>query len=230
VSSYVGCAWARISRVHASNYGQLVSRLLRQWLLVTQPRKGNDSSSWKHATTVAQSSVMSALVAVLTVTAFPLPPPLSTLTLAPVAIFVGSVFLGPRVGFISGLLGSAVGFTIASTVGTIAGAPPGSGLFPIFLAGIVVARGPEGYFVGLLRKKNEILAMALGTVYETLAFFLIDFLYTYPILLGMPNSFAFLDFGTLIDLVFIVPAVIVLRYLRTHFGVSYYDEGVPLAN
>ena len=230
MSSYVGCAWARIARVHASNYGQLVSRLLRQWLLVTQPRKGNDSSSWKHATTVAQSSVMSALVAVLTVTAFPLPPPLSTLTLAPVAIFVGSVFLGPRVGFISGLLGSAVGFTIASTVGTIAGASPGSGLFPIFLVGIVVARGPEGYFVGLLRKKNEIFAMALGTVYETLAFFLIDFLYTYPILLGMPNSFAFLDFGTLIDLVFIVPAVIVLRYLRAHLGVSYYDEGVPLAS
>jgi len=230
VSSYVECAWAGIARVHATNCGQLVSRLLRQCLVVTQPRKRSDSSSWKHATIVAQSSVMSALVAVLTVTAVPLPPPLSTLTLAPVAIFVGSVFLGRRVGFISGLLGSAVGFTIASTVGTIAGAPPGSGLFPIFLAGIVVARGPEGYFVGLLRKKNEIFAMALGTVYETLAFFLIDFLYTYPILLGMPNSFAFLDFGTLIDLVFIVPAVIVLRYLRTHFGVSYYDEGVPLAN
>jgi uncharacterized membrane protein len=166
---------------------------------------------------------MSALVAVLTVTAFPLPPPLSTLTLAPVAIFVGSIFLGPRVGFTSGLLGSAIGFTVASTVGTIAGAAPGSALFPIFLVGLIAARGPEGWMIGILRKKNEILAMVVGTVYETLAFFLIDFFYTYPILLSMSSSFAYLDFGTLIDLVFIIPAVIVLHYLRTHLGVRYYD-------
>jgi uncharacterized membrane protein len=166
---------------------------------------------------------MSALVAVLSVTAIPLPPPLSTVTLAPIAIFVGSVFLGPRVGFISGVLGSAIGFTVASTVGIIAGAAPGSALFPIFLVGLIVARGPEGWIIGVLRKKNEILAMVVGTIYETLAFFLIDFFYTYPILLSMPNSFAYLDFGTLIDLVFIIPAVIVLRYLRTHLGVRYYD-------
>jgi uncharacterized membrane protein len=166
---------------------------------------------------------MSALVAVLTVTAFPLPPPLSTLTLAPIAIFVGSIFLGPRVGLVSGALGSAIGFTVASTVGIIAGAAPGSALFPIFLAGLVVAKGPEGWIIGRLRKKNEISAMVVGTVYETLAFFLIDFFYTYPILLSLPSNFAYLDFGTLIDLIFIIPAVIVLRYLRTHLGVRYYD-------
>ena len=226
MSSNMECAWAHVSRVYSSNQGQVISRFLLKKLLATKTKTGSSSSSWKHATTVAQSSVMSALIALLTVTAFPMPPPLSTLTLAPIAIFVGSVFLGRQVGFISALLGSAVGFTIASTVGTVAGAPPGSALFPIFLVGIVVARGPEGYLVGLLRKKNEIFAMAVGTVYETLAFFLIDFFYTYPILLSMPNSFAFLDFGTLIDLVFIIPAVIVLRYLRVHLGVRYYDERV----
>ena len=174
-------------------------------------------------TMVSQSAVMSALVAVLTVTAFPLPPPLSTITLAPAAIFVGSIFLGPSVGFMSALFGSAIGFTIASTVGTAAGTPPGSALFPIFLLGIVVARGPEGYIVGILRRRNEIFAMVLGTIFETLVFFLIDFLYTYPILLGMQSSFAFFDFGTLIDLVFIIPAVPVLRYLRAQLGVRYYD-------
>lgn len=176
---------------------------------------------------IAQSAVMSALIAVLTVTALPLPPPLSAITLAPAAIFVGSIFLGPRVGFVSALLGSAVGFTIAATVGTIAGAPPGSALFPIFLAGIMIARGPEGYIVGILRKKNETFAMVVGTLYETLAFFVIDFFYTYPLLLGLSSSFAYLDFGTLIDLVFIVPSVVVLRYLRTQLGVRYYDEGLP---
>ena len=185
---------------------------------------GRSEVSKKRVTSVAQSAVMSALIAVLTVIAIPMPPPLSTITLAPAAIFVGSIFLGPRVGFVSALLGSAIGFTIAATVGTAAGASPGSALFPIFLLGIIVARGPEGYMIGALRRQNEIVAMVLGTVYETVAFFAIDFLYTYPVLLGMSGSFAFLDFGTLIDLVFILPAVPVLRYLRAQLGVRYYDN------
>ena len=180
--------------------------------------------SRKRLTTITQSAVMSALVAVLTVTSFPLPPPLSAITLAPAAIFVASIFLGPRIGLISGLLGSAIGFTIAATVGIVGGAAPGSALFPIFLLGIIVARGPEGYIIGTLRRMNEILAMAVGTIYETLVFFLIDFFYTYPVLLGMERSFAFLDLGTLIDLIFIVPALGVLRYLRAQLGVRYYDE------
>ena len=191
----------------------------------TEPEATTFSASKRRVTTVAQSAVMSALIAVLTVTAFPLPPPLSAITLAPVAIFVGSIFLGPRVGFQSAAIGSGLGFTIAATVGTIAGAAPGSALFPIFLAGIIVARGPEGYLIGTLRKKNEVLSMVVGTVYETLAFFVIDFFYTYPILLGLPNTFAYLDFGTLIDLIFIFPSVAVLRYVRSHLGIRYYDEG-----
>ena len=183
-------------------------------------------SASKHRTSnVAQSAVMSALIAVLTVTAFPLPPPLSAITLAPVAIFVTSIFLGPRVGLASAAIGSGLGFTVATTVGTIAGAAPGSVLFPVFLAGIIVARAPEGYIIGALRKRNEVLSMVLGTVYETLAFFAIDFFYTYPVLLGLSSTFAYLDFGTLIDLIFIIPSVVVLRYLRSHLGVKYYDEG-----
>ncbi len=199
----------------------------------TLPLKGSEQTSFssrKSITTIAQSAVMSALVALLTVASFPLPPPLSTITLAPATIFVISIFLGPRVGLISGLLGSAIGFTIAAAVGTVAGAAPGSALFPIFLLGIAVARGPEGYIIGMMRKRNEILAMVLGTIYETLTFLVIDFLYTYPILLGMESSFAFLDLGTLIDLVFIIPALGVLRYLRSQLGVRYYDATTSMTN
>ncbi len=189
---------------------------------------GNDGSTFAAAkprsTVIAQSAVMAALIAVLTVIAFPLPPPLSAITLAPAAIFVASVFFGPRVGFVSALIGSAIGFTIAASVGTIGGTPPGSALFPIFLLGIVLARGPEAYIIGILRRRNEVGAMFIGTIYETLIFFVIDFFYTYPVLLGLSNSFAYLDFGTLIDLAFIIPALVVLRYLRSHLGVRYYDE------
>ena len=203
-----------------------VWRFLGNWILSTQGKGGGSSSSKRRVTTIVQSAVMSALIAVLTVTAFPLPPPLSAITLAPAAIFVVSIFFGPRVGFVSALLGSAIGFAIAATVGIIAGSPPGSALFPIFLVGIMIARGPEGYIIGILRKRNELFAMVVGTVYETLGFFVIDFFYTYPVLLGLSSSFAYLDFGTLIDLVFIIPAVVVLRYLRAQLGVRFYDEGV----
>ncbi len=57
-----------------------VGARLRFEFLSTTP---SGSSSRTCATTIAQSAVMSALVAVLTVTALPLAPPLSTLTLAP---------------------------------------------------------------------------------------------------------------------------------------------------
>jgi len=186
--------------------------------------EGSSFVGRNRVTWITQSAVMSALVAVLTLVSIPLPPPLSAINLGPAGIFVVSVFLGPRVGSISGLLGSAIGFTVAATVGIVGGAAPGSVLFPVFLFGLIVARGPEGYVIGTLRRKSEILAMVLGTIYETLVFFVIDFFYTYPILLGMDRGFAFLDLGTLIDLVFIFPAVVVLRYLRAQMGTRYYDQ------
>ncbi|MBI4258390.1 MAG: ECF transporter S component, partial [Thaumarchaeota archaeon] len=138
---------------------------------------------------ISAAGVMSALIAVLTVTAFPLPPPLSTITLAPFAIFIAGVYFGPWVGFVASLIGSGVGFVAATSVGTISLGGL-SVLFPVFLVGIMVARGPEGLIIGLLRKSSEAGAMIAGTVYETLAFFTIDYLYTYPILLALPREFA----------------------------------------
>lgn len=174
-----------------------------------------------HATLIAQSAVMSAVIAVLTLIAFPLPPPLTAVTLAPVAIFVTSTFLAPRVGFVSALIGSELGFTVAAASGIMSGAP----LFPVFLLAVILARGPEGYIIGILRKKHEILAMVAGTIFESLVFFAIDYSLTYPIVLGLSRDLAYLDFGMLIDLVSVVP-VFVLRYLRSQLGVRYYDEPV----
>jgi riboflavin transporter FmnP len=195
---------------------------------------------------LAQVGLMSALTAALTVAAFPLPPPLSTITLAPFAIFVAAIFFGPRVGFLSALVGSGAGFVVATSVGTInIGGLPGV-IFPLFLVGIMVARGPEGALVGYLRDNRtlrrlfgrtgsaraahwtEVTAMITGTVYETLTFFVIDYFYTYPFilepLLGLGREFAFLDFGTLVDLIYIPPALAALRYLRARYRVRYYDQ------
>jgi uncharacterized membrane protein len=176
-----------------------------------------------HSKIVSATAIMSALIAILTITAFPLPPPLSTITLAPFAIFIAGIYFGPRIGLISSILGSGIGFFVAVYTGTI-NLGGLSVLFPIFLVGIILARGPEGLIVGLMRRVNEIGAMVIGTLYETFVFFAIDFFYTYPILLTLPQEFAYADFGTLVDLIYIFPAIIALRYLRKNLRKNYYDS------
>jgi uncharacterized membrane protein len=179
----------------------------------------------------AQVVIFSALIAVLTVTAIPMPVPLSAITLAPFAIFVASVFLGPRVGFWSALIGSSIGGAISSLVGTQL---TPTGLFWIFLVGYIVARGPEGLIIGKLRRFHEVGAMVVGTVYETLAFFVIDFFVTAPFIYGLgllswaSFLYASLDFGTMIDLVYIVPALIALKFLRSRYKVRYYDSPISV--
>src|SRR5271157_3336026 len=156
---------------------------------------------------VALTSVLSGLVAVMTMTAIPLPPPLSTFTLAPVIIFVTSILLGPKAGFVA----AAIGYVAGTTIGTIYIFP---GYFYVYLIGLVVARAPMGFAVGLLRKENEFLAMIIGVVVETLIFFTIDFY-----LFGF--AIAVIDFGTLIDLASVPIAYAVLVALRRTLNTRY---------
>lgn len=141
--------------------------------------------------------------------AIPMPTPLAAITLAPIVIFVTSILFGPAAGFVSAVIGSAIGYSFGSTFGTIAG-----GFSYYFLFGIVFARGPMGLSVGFLRKKNEIIAMIVGVVVETLLFFAPDF-YIYGF------GYAVLDFGTLIDLVFVPVTYGILVAVRRSLDVTY---------
>ncbi|MGA3192983.1 MAG: ECF transporter S component [Candidatus Bathyarchaeia archaeon] len=158
---------------------------------------------------VALISVLAALIAVGTVIAIPMPTPLAAITLAPIIIFVTSILLGPAAGLISTVIGSAIGYSFGSTLGTISG-----GFSYWFLFGIVVARGPMGLTVGLLRKKNEIIAMIFGVAVETLLFFGLDF---YAFGFGT----AILDFGTLVDLVFVPVTYGILVAVRRNLDITY---------
>jgi uncharacterized membrane protein len=160
---------------------------------------------------VALTSILAALTAVTTITAVPLPPPLSTITLAPVIIFVSAILIGPSGGLVSSIIGSTVGYVAGTTIGTISSA---GGLYYWYLFGIAFARGPMGLSVGLLRKKNEIIAMISGVVVETLLFFALD-----VYLIGFWVALA--DFGTLVDLVFVPIALAVLVAVRRILDVTY---------
>jgi uncharacterized membrane protein len=154
---------------------------------------------------------MSALIAVTTLIAIPLPPPLSTLNLAPVIIFVVSILLGAPVGAAATAIGCAIGYLAGTSLGTIL-IPPG--FVYIYLVGLMVARTPMALTTGFLRKKSEIAGMTLGVIVETLIFFFIDFL-----LFGL--AIAIFDFGVLIDLVSVPITVAVLLAVRKILNIRY---------
>ena len=160
---------------------------------------------------VALTGVMAALIAVTTIIAIPLPPPLSTINLAPIIIFAVSILLGPTVGVTSTAIGCTIGYLAGTSVGTII-VPPG--FVYIYLIGLVVARSPMALAAGALRKKSEISGMVLGVVIETLIFFAIDFA-----LFGI--GFAVFDFATLVDLIFVPVTFAVLIAVRRFLDTKY---------
>ena len=159
---------------------------------------------------LAMTAVMSALIAVTTMVAVPMPPPLSTITLAPVAIFVAGILMGPLPALVASIFGSGLGFIGGANIGTI-NVPPG--FFSIFLIGIIVSRGPMGFTVGLLRKVDIILAMSIGVLAETLIFFVLDWY-----LFGF--SVALITLGTLLDLIFVPVGYLVIKAIRSMWNVN----------
>jgi len=168
----------------------------------------NTISSSKKA---ALTAVMAALIAVTTILAIPLPPPISSVNLAPVVIFVVSILLGARVGAAATALGCGIGFLAATSVGTI---NPGAYFYP-FLAGLIVARTPMALSTGLLRKKNEAAGMALAVVLETLIFFAID-----SYLFGLTIAITVLA-TLVIDFVSVPIAIAVLVAVRKMLNTKY---------
>jgi len=160
---------------------------------------------------LALTAVMSALIAVTTMIAIPMPPPLSTITLAPIAIFITGILMGPWVGLAATAIGSGLGFLAGATVGTIA-VP--AGYLYVFLWGIIVARGPMGFGVGILRKANVLIAMITGVLIETVIFFVADWY-----LFGF--GWALITLGTLVDLAYVPVSYVVLRGLRKALNIEY---------
>lgn len=168
------------------------------------------SSQSRATVKLALISVMSALIAVTTVTGIPMPPPLSTLTLAPIAIFVVGILMGPIPALISSVIGSALGFLGGATIGSI-NVPPG--FMGVFLLGIVVARGPMGFTVGLLRKTDEVAAMTMGVLVETAIFFFMDwYLFGFEV--------ALITLGTLVDLILVPFGYLVLKGVKKMWDVT----------
>ena len=186
-------------------------------VMLAEGKEVNEKNSFQSVNTqsratvkLAMTAVMSALIAVTTMTAIPMPPPLSTLTFAPIIIFVVGILMGPVPALVSSAIGSGLGFLAGASIGSIM-VPPG--FMGVFLLGIVVSRGPMGATVGLLRKINEAAAMVIAVLVETAIFFFLDWgLFGFGV--------ALITLGTLIDLVFVPIGYIVLKVVKKMWDVT----------
>ena len=189
------------------------------------------------ALTIARIGAFSALIAVGTIISnvlfgFPLPPPLSEITAAPVFYLAIATLFSRRVSFWSTLVGSAVGETMNIF---LFGEAPGAFALS-YVPGIIIARAPEALIVYVFRGRSlrfQALGMAIATVYETIAFFIIDWIvYSFTAFYcpqtpcgssGIFNGFvlASFDFGTLIDLVWIPLALALVVAARRAFNTQF---------
>jgi hypothetical protein len=161
---------------------------------------------------LALVAVFSAVIAVCTMIAIPLPPPLFEITLAP-AVYLALAVVGDKWdAFAATAIGGFVGelFNISTRGGS-----------PIYPFGMVWARAPEVLIIAWAANRGRrtlALSMVAATAYETFAFLISDWLfYTYGLFqYGSPTTLyagllsALPDLATFADLAFIPVAFAII--------------------
>jgi hypothetical protein len=150
-------------------------------------------------------AVFSAVIAVCTIISIPLPKPIFEITLAPAVYFALAALTDKWDAFSATAIGGFVGelFNITTRGGS-----------PIYPFGMVWARAPEVLIIAWAVNRGNralALAMAVATVYETLAFLVPDWLfYSFGLFgYGSPTDLysglvlALPDLATFADLAFI---------------------------
>ena len=187
---------------------------------------------------LARIGAFSALVAVGTMLSnvlfgVPLPPPLSEITVAPVFYMAIAVLFSRKVSFWSTLIGSAVGETV--NIFVFGEAPAAFAL--TYIPGIILARAPETLIIHKFRQSTTgllALGMVIATVYETVVFFVIDWLvYSFTTFYcsppcsssGLTGGFilASFDFATLIDVVWIPVSLALVVATRRAYNRTFFD-------
>ena len=158
--------------------------------------------------------------------------------MAPAFYMAIAILFPRRVAVWATAIGSAIGETVNILV---FGVVPAN-IALSFVPGIVIARTPEVFIIQRFRQRTRkwlAFGMAAATVYETLAFFLIDWpIYTFTAFYaafyctqppcgsaGVIPGFglAAFDFGTLIDLAWIPVAFVLIIATRRAFGVQFFE-------
>jgi uncharacterized membrane protein len=177
---------------------------------------------------VAFAAIFSALLAILSAIKVPMPPPLWSISLYSLGIFIVGILFGPKMGFIAGGIGGAVA-EVYNDLGTIGGSQTA-----IYVASAFIAKGAAGLVIGYGREIAralgqtkikvfpgtlafiEALAMVSGRTVELTIFFLID-----TVLYGM--AAASVDYLGMLTLITIPIALTVNEGVRRAYDRRYFD-------
>lgn len=179
---------------------------------------------------IALSGILSATVAVLTLLFVPAPIPIGGFDSSSILILSLPILLGTELGTIIVCVGEFVGtaFLLAFFGGPL-----------YFLPGIVAVRGPEAYLVGKIgrstflgssrQKGKELLATIIGPIWETAGFIAADY-YVYYLIYGpVGGTYALVTLlWTLIDLIWVAPAIALLQVVRKWLKTNYMDKQLGL--
>lgn len=188
----------------------------------------NSNNSIAGTRFIAFAAIFSALLAILSLIKIPMPPPLWSISLYSLGIFIVGTLFGPKMGFLAGGIGGAVA-EIYGAYGTVSGSDAA-----IYVVSAFVAKGVAGLVIGYGREVArvlsqtkipalrgtlafvEALAMAFGRTVELTIFFAID-TYLYGV------AAASTDYLGMLTLVTIPIALIVNEGVRRAFGRRYFD-------
>ena len=182
---------------------------------------------------VGQIGSLSALIAFGTVLSnvifgFVLPPPLYEVTAAPAFYLAIAVLYPRRISFWATAIGSGVGEAVNLFI-----FGQGAAFALTYIPGIIIARAPEAAIVHRFREKTMrwiATSMVIATIYESLAFFLIDWpVYSFTSFYcasdqcgssGLSAGFwlASLDFLTIVDVLWIPVAIALVLAVRRAYN------------
>jgi hypothetical protein len=191
-----------------------------------------EESEGTRSMVIALSGVLSGVVAVLTFIIVPFPPPIGGFDASSILVLSLPIIFGVELGTVIVCAGEFVGtlFLIIT----------GAGLF-YYLPGIVAVRGAEALLVGKIAHSGlfgrsgengrQIIAAAIGPVWETTGFIAADF-YIYYLLYGLAGAItaSLLLVSTLFDLFWVPFAMVVVATVKQAFGTSHLDEQLGIGD
>jgi len=164
---------------------------------------------------IAFFALMVALTTLANLIMVPMPQPLAEYDLSPVLTYALGVLVDPVTAAL--IVGTAMAIGTGYKVVTF-------GFPPVFILGAMLVRGLEAGLISFIVRLRaptdtrtvtgyEVLALAVGVVFETLGFFVLDwFLFGWGVALTV--------LPTIVDAVFIPVAVGVVAAVRSRLGVN----------
>ena len=164
---------------------------------------------------LALFAVFTAVTVVANLIMIPMPQPLAEYDLSPVLIYTLGVLMDPVMACVT--IAAAMGIGVSYKMMAF-------GFPPVFVVGAMFVRGVEALLISLIvrwRKGNptksisglEIGAMIFGGVWETVGFFVLDWVLFGP---GM----AMVVLATIFDLIFVPIAIGVVVAVRSRLGIN----------